>query len=348
MDKIILCGGGSLGHCTPNLAIYENLKDKYQFVYIGTKNGTEKEIVKNYMPYIEIDTPKFIRKFTFKNLLIPFKLIKSIFFTKKILKIEKPALIFSKGGFVSVPVILAGSSLKIPCITHESDLKIGLANKIIAKKCKYLCTSFIETGAKYNNAIYTGTPIRNSVFNGNFKKIEEKIKKNAKFPTILVLGGSLGSLSINSVIKKSIDKLDKFNIIHITGKNKLDDNIFAPYYNQIEFAYDIENYYAIADLVITRGGSNTLFELLALKKRMIIIPLPLDISRGDQIDNAKEFAKTPYATILYEENLNSDNLIRKINEMLNNTTISNQELNNLAINGTKTICDLISSTIQHK
>ena len=345
MEKIVLCGGGTLGHFTPNIAIYENLNDKYDFCYICSKSGIEKEMVKNIMPYYEIETAKFKRNFSISNFLIPFKLLKGIFDAKKVLKKEKPALIFSKGGFASVPVVLAGCMLKIPCITHESDKTLGLANKIISKKCKYVCTSFEETAKKLHNGIYTGNPIRKQVFNGNKEKTLKKLGFFDKKPIILVLGGSLGSETINSQVRNALDKLSEFNIIHITGKGKKNDAISKANYVQIEYAKDIENYYACADLVITRGGSNTLFELLALKKTMIIIPLGTNASRGDQILNANEFQKNGYANVIFEENLNKKTLVDTIYKTFSIKGSIQANISNTYKNGTKTICDLIEKTI---
>ncbi|MGN1227684.1 MAG: UDP-N-acetylglucosamine--N-acetylmuramyl-(pentapeptide) pyrophosphoryl-undecaprenol N-acetylglucosamine transferase [Christensenellales bacterium] len=346
MKKIILCGGGTLGHFTPNIAIYENLKSKYDFVYIGTKNGLEKEIAKQYMPYKEIETAKLIRSLTLKNLLIPFKLIKGIMQAKKILKEQNPALIFSKGGFASIPVVMAGHMLKIPCITHESDLTLGLANKLIAKKCEYVCTSFEETAKTLKNGIYTGTPIRKQIFLGNAQKLKDKLKITNANPTILVLGGSLGSENINRAIRQIIPKLNNYNILHITGKGKQDQTIKAPNYYQIEYAKDIENYFTLADLVITRGGSNTLFELLALKKSMLIIPLNSKVSRGDQEQNAQIFKANGLANTLYEKDLTSENLLSKIKETLNQSKTLTHNMQTHNQNGTQTVCNLIEKSIQ--
>ena len=157
MKKIILCGGGTLGHTTPNIALFEELHNDYLFVYLTTKNGLEKEVVNKLMPTYEIETAKLVRSFSIKNILIPFKLVKGILQAKKIIKKEQPALIFSKGGYASVPVVIAGKMLKIPCITHESDISLGLANKIIAKKCKFVCTSFEQTSLKIKNGKFVDT-----------------------------------------------------------------------------------------------------------------------------------------------------------------------------------------------
>lgn len=344
MDTIVLCGGGTLGHFTPNLAIYQEMKNEFKFVYMGTKNGLEKDIAKLYMPYREIETCKLIRRFTLKNLLIPFKLLKGFFQARKILKEIKPKLIFSKGGFASVPVVFAGRSLKIPCISHESDFSLGLANKLIKKKCKFVCTSFEETATKLSNGIYTGTPLRKQIFLGNKKAIKNTLNIKNDKKSILVLGGSLGSGAINNAILQALPKLSSFNIIHITGKGKIDGRAKYGNYYQVEFTSNIEDYFALADLVITRGGSNTLFELLALNKNMLIIPLSTKASRGDQIENAKEFAKNEFASVLYEEDLTTETLIASIQKCFkNHILLKNNRLK--YVNGTDNVCNLIRKTI---
>ena len=318
MKNIVFTGGGTGGHIMPNLAIIEELQG-FKIYYFGT-NGLEKEILKNYpnIHFVEISAAKLIRRLTLKNLTIPFKLINSIKQAKDKLKEINPILIFSKGGFVSILTCIAGNQLKIPVLTHESDLTLGLANKIIMKKAKYLCCSFKETADKYKNGIHTGSPIRKKIFTGNKDIIFNRHKITKQKPTILIVGGSLGALTINNIIWSSLDiLLKKYNIIHIVGKNKLNNRLInSTNYIQLEFVNDIENYFAASDLVISRAGSNTIFELLALAKPMILIPLSKKSSRGDQILNAKNFEKNKFANTIFEQNLNSDNLIKTIEETL--------------------------------
>lgn len=347
MKKIAFCGGGTLGHFTPNVAIYEKLKKDFDCIYIGSKNGLEKEPASNIMPYYEIETVKLIRSLTLKNLSIPFKLAKGFFDAKKILEKEKPDIIFSKGGYVSVPVIYAANSLKIPCITHESDFTLGLANKLIAKKCNYVCTSFKETSLTLSNGVYTGSPIRKEIFNGNKMIVKKKLELDNNKKTILIVGGSLGSEKINYCIHNSLNYLKEFNIIHLTGKNKINENIKQNNYYQIEFVKDIENYLAIADIVITRGGSNTLFELLALSKPMLIIPLGKEQSRGDQILNAYDFQRNNYANVLYEEDLTTENFINSITTTFENAKFYKKNMKLAIKNGTEEICKLINKTIKN-
>lgn len=320
MKKIVFTGGGTGGHIMPNLSIILELKDKYEIYYLGS-NGMEKDIISKYpfIKFIEIPCVKFIRAFTLKNLLIPFKLTNSISKCKKILKEISPDLIFSKGGFVSIPVCLAGQKLNITTLTHESDFTVGLANKIIAKKSKYILCSFKKTADIYGkNAIFTGSPIRKQIYLGCADKIRNKYNLDITKPIILVTGGSLGATPINNFIWDNINTLNKnYTIIHLVGKNKLNKKLpNGKNYVQLEFVDNIEDYFAISDIIISRAGSNTIFELLALKKLMLLIPLPKASSRGDQILNAEYFSEKNYAEYLLQEKLNLKSFLDKTDILL--------------------------------
>lgn len=313
-QKIILTGGGTAGHVYPALAVAESLSG-FEIHYIGS-NGMEKEILKNYsnIIYHEIPTVKLERKLTLKNLLIPFKLTKSVKETKKVIKNISPNIIFSKGGFVAVPVAIAGEKLNIPIISHESDLSFGLANKIILHYCNVMCTTFAETGKKNKKCCYTGQPIRKKIFNG--KKLDFNFDTTK--PTILVLGGSLGAQFLNEIIFKNLDTLtEKYNIIHITGKNNF-KNINHKNYKSFSYAEHIEDIYNSADFVISRAGSGVINELLALEKPMLLIPLSKKRSRGDQIQNAKLFERLGFCEIIEEENYNINLLIEKLEKIIKN------------------------------
>lgn len=317
MSTIVLTGGGTAGHIMPNVALIPELKKHFdKIVYIGSKNGMEKDIISKIpgIEFKEIETVKLIRKFTLKNLLIPFKLISSVRACKKLLKKLKPDVIFSKGGYVAVPVCIAGKSLGIKIISHESDYSFGLANKLIMKRCNLMLTSFRET-CKNDKCIYTGSPIREEIFKGNKNNCECNFKK--KQPCVLIFGGSLGAKKINGVVFKSIDKLKDFNIVHIVGKNNSKE-IDKPNYFQREFVDNIWDYFNLADLVVSRAGANSIFEILALKKPMLLIPLSKAQSRGDQIENATAFKRYGFASLLYEEELNPVTLKRSINNLYQN------------------------------
>lgn len=345
MKKIIFTGGGTLGHYSPNEAIYQKLKDKYICEYIGSKNGIEKEFAQKLMPYHQIETVKLDRTKIFKNFLIPFKLVKGIFEAKKVLKQSKPDIIFSKGGFVSVPVVIAGHMLKIPCITHESDFSLGLANKLIAKKCKYVCTSFEATAKSIKNGYYTGSIVRQQIFNGDPAIIKKKYNLDPLKKTILVVGGSLGAENLNNAVRNAIKDLQNYNILHLTGKGKVDNSVKFENYHQIEFATDIQNFFATSDIVITRGGSNTIFEILALQKPMLIVPLAS--GRGDQILNAQEFEKLGYAKVLQEKDMSNQTLVDSIKKVHFDHKKMQQNMQKFQKDGLFEVCKIIKNILEN-
>lgn len=304
MKTIVLTGGGTAGHVIPNMALLPGLKKHFENIYYIGTNGIEKEIATSYgLPFFEITAVKLRRKEVIKNLSLPFKLASSINKAKKILKELKPDIIFSKGGFVALPVVIAGKFLKIPIVSHESDLSFGLANKLILPFAKTVCTSFESTAKKSKKCVFTGSPIRNKIFEGNKEKAKLACNFKMKKPVLMFFGGSLGAKAINDFIFDNFDLLTtKYNIIHIVGKNNKTNHSNDSYY-QMEFTNTIEDFFAYADVVISRGGANSLFELLAIKKPMIIIPLPKLESRGDQIENAKYFQRKGYAKVIYQEEL---------------------------------------------
>ncbi len=323
--KIVLTGGGTAGHVTPNIALIPHLRKHFnEICYIGSENGIENNLIKDIkdIKFYPITTVKFIRGFTLKNLLIPFKLIKGINDAKKILKTIKPTVIFSKGGFVAVPVVIAAKQLKIPIIAHESDSTMGLANKIIYKYCNKMCFSFNNFDNKYKKkGLHTGSPIRDELFNPCKNNPYNNLEFNKTHKTILVTGGSLGASAINNVIFNNIEELTKeFNILHIVGKNNLNKQLINKYknYKQIEYCKDMQNAFDIADIVISRAGSNTIFELLALKKLFILVPLPKGNSRGDQIDNANIFKSLGYCEVINQEEFNVNNLRNTLLKMIKN------------------------------
>lgn len=345
MKKIIFTGGGTGGHIMPNLALIDELKKKYDIKYIGSKSGMEKDIVKD-VPFFEVTTCKLKRSFAISNFLIPFKLLKGYIEAKKILKEERPNLVFSKGGYVAVPVVWACKSLKIPVVSHESDYSIGLANKLTCRYSKAVCTSFEDTAKSIKNGVYTGSPIRKELLAGNKQRVISKLKLNNNLPTLLVVGGSLGSLNINQFIEKNIDRLTrKFNVVHITGKN-YSSNISVANYNKLEYTNQIADFYDLCDIVVTRGGSNVLFELLALKKPMLIIPLEKG-SRGDQILNANIFEREKLAIQFRENDFENENLFfEKLDYLWNNRKMFVENMNKKNAFGNKKIVEQIEKYIK--
>ncbi len=343
MKKIVLTGGGTAGHVTPNIALLNDLKkENYNIYYIGRKenNAIEKELIeKENIPYYGISSGKLRRYFSLENVKDVFKISKGVSDAYKILRKIKPNVVFSKGGFVTVPVIVACKALNIPVVIHESDYSVGLANKICMPLSKSICTSFSET----NKGIVTGPPVRYEIFTGSITKGNNICNFKENKPTILVMGGSSGAKFINNLVRKNIDILTKkYNIIHLCGKGSL-CNIKKDGYFELEYAtIELKDLLKITDTVITRAGSNSIFEFLALKIPMVLIPLSKNVSRGDQILNAKSFENKGYGKMLEEENITNDLFLNVLDEIVNNKKkyIFNMEKDNFT-NGVPKIIEEI-------
>ncbi|MCJ8007040.1 undecaprenyldiphospho-muramoylpentapeptide beta-N-acetylglucosaminyltransferase [Lederbergia wuyishanensis] len=314
--RIVFTGGGSAGHVTPNLALIRELNQKeWDIFYIGSKKGIEKELIEKInTPYYPISSGKLRRYIDFENIIDMFRVLKGCMEARKILRKLKPHIVFSKGGFVSVPVIVAAKLLKIPIFIHESDLTPGLANKISQRFATRIFTSFEET-IKYfpkNKTTFIGSPIRREILQGSADKGRAYLDFHRKLPILTIMGGSLGAKKINETIRGTIVQLTKkYQIVHICGKNNIDQKMTdIKGYKQFEYIHEeLADILAATDIVITRGGSNSIFEFLALKIPMIIIPLTLQQSRGDQILNAKVFEKKGYSLTLVEEELTTETII---------------------------------------
>lgn len=321
--KIILTGGGTAGHVTPNIALIPHLKEAgYEIVYIGSYDGIEKRLISDFpdIPYYGIATGKFRRYLDVKNLTDPFRVVKGFAEAKKILKKEKPDILFSKGGFVSVPVVRAAASLHIPCIIHESDMTPGLANKLCISSAKKVCCNFPETLKMLpeNKAVLTGSPIREELSGGNKIAAFELCNFTASKPVIMVVGGSLGAASVNQIVRKALDKLlEDFQVIHICGKDKVDEQLLnVNGYKQFEYLKtELKDVFAMADVIISRAGANAICELLALKKPNLLVPLPASSSRGDQLLNAASFESQGFSMVVQEESLTPDLLVEKVQEL---------------------------------
>ena len=339
---IVLTGGGTAGHIMPHLALLPELKKNFENIYYIGSNGMEKEIIKNVgIPFFEISATKFVRKISFKTFLLPFKLLKSIKQAKKILKDLKPNIVFSKGGYVSVPVAIAAKKLKIPVITHESDLSLGLANKIISHYANAVCTTFEKTTLQNKKCIFTGSPIRKEILQGNKQNVISQFDYDKTKPTILFMGGSLGAKALNDLIQNEISKLtQKYNILHLSGKDF--KKIKAKNYYCLPFCNNIEDLFALCDVCVCRSGANTIMELASIQKPMILVPLPKGNSRGDQVENANEFEKNGLARVLPQDKLNYTNLIYEIQQTLQNKQkyIQNMQKLNLK-NANKNILNII-------
>ncbi len=343
MKTIVLTGGGTAGHVYPNIALNDYLKKDYVVHYIGG-SGMEKDIVskEDNIIFHQIDAIKLERKLTFKNFLIPFKLIKSICQCKKLLKEIKPNVIFSKGGYVAVPVSIAGKSLKVPIVSHESDLSLGLANKIILKCCDKMCCTFENTIVANKKCVYTGQPIRKSILHGNKRNLSFFQDLDKSKPNLLVMGGSSGARNINKMVIENIDKLtENFNVLHLTGKQNVEKKDKKNYF-QIDYAENIGDFLDLSDIVISRAGSGAIHEILAMKKPMLLIPLSKNISRGDQIENAKLFKELGYADVLEENDYDKNMFFIKINNLYKNRQKYIKNMSKITnFNACENIIDLI-------
>ena len=281
-----------------------------------------------------------------KNFSDPFRVVKGLFEAKKIIKKYSPDIVFSKGGFVSVPVVMAAAFLKIPVIIHESDITPGLANKIASKFATKICTNFPET-LQYlpkNKAILTGSPIRKELLNGD-KEAACKLTGFGDKPTLMIIGGSLGSVIVNTAIRKALDDiLKEFNVIHICGKGNVDEKLLEKSgYLQYEYVdKELKDFFALADVVVSRAGANTICELLALRKPNLLIPLSGAASRGDQILNAESFENAGYSKVIDEETLANISLAMEISELYKNSQKYIDAMSNSdATNGVENIINLI-------
>ena len=322
MKTIVLTGGGTGGHVIPNISLIPLLKKHFDRIcYIGGA-GIEKDLISHEkdVEYFEIPTHKFVRKSIFKNILLPFKVFLTSLKCKKILKEISADVVFSKGGYVSFPVCLGAKFVKIPVVGHESDLTLGMANKFIAKLSQAFCTTFPQTSKSLKNGVFTGSPIREQLFLGDKGKGKEicSLMDTSK-PYVLITGGSTGAKDLNEVVFKSVPILcKKYNVIHLVGKNKLNTKISHKNYYQAEFCYNIEHLFALSDIVVSRSGSGAICELLALKKPMILVPLPKGNSRGDQVENAEYFKSQNFATVIPQRALTTQSLCSEIEKTLKN------------------------------
>ncbi len=317
MKKILFTGGGSAGHVLPNIALIEEIlvRGEIEASYMGT-TGIEKGLIAPYkIPYYTLDCPKLIRGGgwnAFKNnFKIPIALFRAVKSAEQGLKLLKPDLVFSKGGYVALPVVWAAKRLKIPCVAHESDYSVGLANKLSARKCKFTFTAFPETAKKIRRGKYGGAPIRRKLLstNGERARAALDVPKNAK--VLLVFGGGSGSKAINDFVRKNLKALtERYFILHVCGQgNAVENNLKN--YRQFEFVKDMGTLYAAADVVLARAGAGTLFELIALKKPALLVPLE-GATRGDQWENARYFEEKGLCRILPQSRL--DGLVQALDE----------------------------------
>ncbi|MFJ7736577.1 undecaprenyldiphospho-muramoylpentapeptide beta-N-acetylglucosaminyltransferase [Lysinibacillus sp. NPDC097287] len=324
-QTIILTGGGTAGHVSLNQAIIPSLLELgYDVHYIGSEQGIEKELIGEafpQVPFYGISSGKLRRYFSMKNFTDPFRVLAGVMQAFRIIKKVKPQVIFSKGGFVSVPVVMAAKMTGIPVVIHESDVTPGLANKIALPFASHVFTIFEETlqHLPQEKATCTGSIIRQELFLGDKAKGLAACGFTSQKPVLLVMGGSLGSVVLNDALRHNLPELlQSFQIIHLCGKGNADKALDAMTgYKQFEYVTtELPNLLHAADLIVSRAGSNSIFEFLALHKPMLLIPLSAQKSRGDQILNANLFKKQGYAEVLEEEALTKETFMKSLHTLV--------------------------------
>ena len=322
--KIILTGGGTAGHVTPNIALLPALRAAgFNISYIGSKEGIEKELSEGAgLPYYGISSGKLRRYLSAKNITDALRVVRGVGQARKIIRRIKPDIVFSKGGFVAVPVVLAARLAKVPVVIHESDITVGLANRLCIPHAARVCCVFPETMAQIPKAKVqlTGTPIRQEIFDGSRIRGLALCNFPAEKPVIMVVGGSQGSVTVNNCVRDALDDLlTDFNVLHLCGPGNIDEAIKRQGYVQFDYAGEnMGHLYAAADIAVSRAGANSLSELLALAKPHVLIPLSKKASRGDQILNAQSFEKQGFSVVINEDSLNSSILAQTIRETYEN------------------------------
>ncbi|MCU0608186.1 MAG: undecaprenyldiphospho-muramoylpentapeptide beta-N-acetylglucosaminyltransferase [Chitinispirillaceae bacterium] len=351
--RILFTGGGTAGHVTPNLALLPALRARgYAISYIGTAAGIEHELVgRENLPYHAIPAGKLRRYWDRKNISDILSIAAGFFQSLNVIRKIRPAVLFSKGGFVSCPVVWAAWLCRVPVIIHESDIVPGLANKLSIPFATRVCYSFPETAAHVpkKKSVLTGIPVRARLFAGDAGRGRILCGFTDAKPVILIIGGSQGARSVNAYVVGALDRLlPSYNICHICGSGNLTGS--RPGYVQFEYVNDeLADLFALADLVVSRAGATTLFELAALKKPNLLIPLPLSASRGDQILNARSFEKQGWSRVLTQERLSVDSLVEKIGEVAADSAAMIKRMSeNAPIHSSEKIIQLIESFVKRQ
>ena len=319
MKKIVLTGGGTLGHVTPHLSLIPHLLQAgYEIHYIGTEKGMEAEKIRSVpgVTYHAVQSGKLRRYFSWQNFIDPFKVIAGAFQSARLMVKIKPDVVFSKGGFVAVPVVFGAWLHRVPVVCHESDLTPGLANRLCAPFARNIATTFPECAQALGpKAEMTGTPLRPELFRGSRARGLSLLGFDGSKPILLMMGGSSGAQAVNKALREALPRLtDKFDVAHICGKGNLDEALQGMSgYRQLEFLdAELPDALACADLVLSRAGSNALCEFQALCKPMLLVPYPKGASRGDQILNAQSLQKRGLARVLLQEDMTADTLVRAL------------------------------------
>lgn len=338
MKKIVFAGGGTAGHVMPNLAVIGTLGNKYDCVYIGA-DGMEKDICeKRGIPFFKIDAVKLRRDAFFKNFAVPFKLHSCVADARKTLEKIKPDLVFSKGGYAALPVVLAAKRLGIPVLAHESDMTPGIVTKLSKRRAERILCAFEPCAARFKNGEYVGTPLDKRLYSGR------KPSVSGKKPTLLVMGGSSGAAALNEAVCAALPALsDAFDVVHITGKNKSGATARQGY-TRMPYCNDMPGLYSSIDIAVTRGGANSLAELIALGIPALCVPLE-KASRGDQIQNAEYFKQKGAIAVLREHEL--DRLSAAVRELYAERGKYKEAMRKIKIDGTARICEIIEETLNN-
>lgn len=354
-NKIVFTGGGTAGHVLPNFPLIERFLEKnWEIHYIGSKDGIEKNLIEKNFPnikYYGITCDKLRRYLTYKHLFVPFRLGygfgEALFLLRKL----KPKLVFSKGGFVSVPISMAAWFLRIPIVVHESDYSVGLANKLVFPLAKLIAVSFDKSNYHklyQHKMIQVGPLIRKSFLNKDCPESMDIYFPNQNKKTILIMGGSLGAKSINLLVYNYLAELtEKYNIIHICGKGNVRKSLQNAHYFVFEYLDDgIQYLMKISDMIISRAGANSIWEILLSGKPNILLPLSKKQSRGDQIENAYYFEKLGVSRVIEEENFNFEFLMHEIEGIFNKYIIYLKNIEKLDLNlGDETLFENIVSRL---
>ncbi|MGI5884331.1 MAG: undecaprenyldiphospho-muramoylpentapeptide beta-N-acetylglucosaminyltransferase [Candidatus Spyradocola sp.] len=347
MKKIVLTGGGTAGHVTPNLALIPHLAQAgWEISYIGSAGGMERGLVEpTGVPFYEVATGKLRRYLDLKNLSDPFRVLKGAAQAYCLLGKLRPDLVFSKGGFVSVPVVYGAALRGIPVVLHESDLTPGLANKLCMPFAKAVCTTFPETAKSVRHGVYTGTPLRDELFAGQRSRGLAAFGFSGQKPVLMVTGGSSGAQAINAAVRAALPKLlADMDVLHLCGRGNLDPAMDKySGYRQVEYLTDkMCDAFACADILVSRAGSNTLCEILALKKPSLLIPYPKGASRGDQVENAASFAARGLARVLDQDSLTPESLVAAVRELYASKDALRARMDEEpAANGTKKVLEIL-------
>ena len=349
MKRIVLTGGGTAGHVTPNIALMERLHaDGWEIHYLGTKDGMEKGLIApyDYVTYHEISSGKLRRYFSWKNFTDPFRVVAGVFQARRTLRKLRPDVVFSKGGFVSVPVVMGAG--KIPVVSHESDYTPGLANRIAARFADRICVSFEDTlkHVDPNKGVFTGSPIRSELYRGNRERAMGFTGFDGKKPVLMVMGGSLGAQRLNELVREALPELlPRFDIVHLCGKGKQEDSLHQEGYIQYEYiTHEMNDLYALADVVVSRAGANSVFELLALNKPALLVPLTTASTRGDQLLNARYFERKGYGKWIDQNTATGKTLVEALDEIFENRAAYIKTMEqDLKSDGTEEVLDVIKT-----